>query len=605
MSRHHRHLPGLAAACLTLLMSPLANAAEKAGPTPPPVIAATPLVDPDEAAAGKAWRDAREAFGDDDGRTMTAAHEYAQQLFFNQKTADGIALMSWVFDRVQALTGADSRSSAVIASDLGWMLLDSKQYARAEPVLIVAWTYLKAQPDPNDKNRLRILEYLTETQVALGRGAERLADYDALIAARRKANGPDDDDILKALASKADALVIMKRPGDAEPLLREIVEARRASGGDPRGLLRARKRLAESLRDQGRLDEAVVIYREVWRAEQATPDASGIFVMISPQELVDILRRLGRASEAAEVLRTTWETQKRTLGPENGITQLTGRSIAELLGEMGATSEEEVIRRQFWLSRRKEAGETSLAAYLAATELSATWLRLGRVQEAYDLQVPALEGLRQTPTTNADDIAFAVGNLASILYSLRRYEEAAPLEARNLASLTARLGPDARDTLASAQAYAITLDALGRTSEAEAEYRRVLAARRRTLGDTDGDTLSSINTLAIHLRETGRAGEALPLFREQTAAMAAGAGRSIVPTSSAISAYGNLGFAAAGAGSYAESYAAFRQASVAVRERYASREATGSVEEAKSVLVRYRHIFTGQVAVGWALAHPK
>ena len=205
MRRVDRSLSALVLAGL-LVLSPAwaaaagARAAGAPSPSPAPVEPAP--TDPEEIAARKAWLDARAAHGDDDGRTLSAAREYAFQMAFNDKPAPAIALMSDTLDRVRRLAGAGSPDTATIASDLGWILMENERFAEAEAPLAQAWATLKRAKPPKDGPGFRVLGYLTTTQTALGRGADRLPDYDAVIAARRAVHG-DTGDTLKALAAKA------------------------------------------------------------------------------------------------------------------------------------------------------------------------------------------------------------------------------------------------------------------------------------------------------------------------------------------------------------------------------------------------------------------
>lgn len=554
--------------------------------------------------ARQTWEAARAASGDDDPATLSAAREYAFALSFDGRSEPAIVLMTDVLERVRRLSGAESTATVTIAADLGWMLAEAKRYAAAEPLLdLVLRVRLRDLP-PTDRLVLSAIDNLAETQVALGRGADRLADYDALAARRAASLGPQHAEILKVTARKAQLLLDLKRPREAEPLLRQILTARQAStGGDPRDVIRARKRLAEVLEMLGRQDEAVSLYREAWRADQATPDPSGIFVLISPQDFVAALRRSGRPGEAAQVLRETWETQKRALGPDSGVTLLTARAIAELLSEMGLTSEEEAIRRQIWISRRRALGETHQAVHLAAAELAATWQSLGWREKAEDLQRQALEGLRRSPGALPSDVLASAGNLAGVLYDAGQYAEAETLSAESLAGLEALFGADDPRTLWAAAQHASILAAQGRGQAAEAEMRRVLAARRRVLGDRHLETVASINALAIHLVLAGALSEALPLLNEQVAALEAQASGVLAPTDQMVRGYSNLGYAAAASGRFGQAYGAYQQAGRAVQTRYASRDASGGQDQAKAMLLRYRYIFVSQISAGWALAH--
>ncbi len=125
---------------------------------------------------------------------------------------------------------------------------------------------------------------------------------------------------------------------------------------------------------------------------------------------------------------------------------------------------------------------------------------------------------------------------------------------------------------------------------------------RRTLGDNHLTTLTLANNLAYELGELDRLTEAEALL-DQTIANAQQWRTQAVKPSVYITAMSRLGRLRLLLKRYPESYQAYGQAVLAVRQRYGDSRASGDADRALTEQNDQSGVFVGQVQAGWAWAH--
>jgi eukaryotic-like serine/threonine-protein kinase len=146
--------------------------------------------------------------------------------------------------------------------------------------------------------------------------------------------------------------------------------------------------------------------------------------------------------------------------------------------------------------------------------LALTRRRQSRFEEAEELYVEAVEGLRATRGGQHPDTLSAMANLGGLYLWLGRFAEAERLFLEAAEGSRRVLGPDHRDTLTAINNLALVYSDQGRRDEAEPLYLEVLARSRRVLGPDHPDTLNSLNNLAAHYEVQGKLAEAEELYRE-------------------------------------------------------------------------------------------
>ena len=185
---------------------------------------------------------------------------------------------------------------------------------------------------------------------------------------------------------------------------------------------------------------------------------------------------------------------------------------------------------------------------------------------------------------------------------LERYGDAELLDRETLAARRRVLGAEHPDTIGSANNLAVDLSKTGQAAQAEVIDREFWIISRRTLGDNHLTTLTLANNLAYELGELDRLTEAEALL-DQTIANAQQWRTQAVKPSVYITAMSRLGRLRLLLKRYPESYQAYGQAVLAVRQRYGDSRASGDADRALTEQNDQSGVFVGQVQAGWAWAH--
>ncbi|KAJ6572821.1 P-loop containing nucleoside triphosphate hydrolase protein [Mycena vulgaris] len=161
-------------------------------------------------------------------------------------------------------------------------------------------------------------------------------------------------------------------------------------------------------------------------------------------------------------------------------------------------------------------GREHLATLGAMNKLAHTYSKLGRsqeaeelqVEEAEELQVEVLEKRHKILGDEHPDTLGAMENLASTYSELGRSQEAEELQVEVLEKRHKILGDEHPDTLGAMENLACTCSKLGRLQEAEERQVEVLEKMRHVLGREHPATLRAMNNLASTYSELGRSQEA-------------------------------------------------------------------------------------------------
>ncbi|KAM0712532.1 hypothetical protein Q7P37_011629 [Cladosporium fusiforme] len=138
----------------------------------------------------------------------------------------------------------------------------------------------------------------------------------------------------------------------------------------------------------------------------------------------------------------------------------------------------------------------------------------GRVEEARQLQIKAVETLTQTLGEEDRQTLFAMDDLVRTLMEQGSWEQANELASRAVESRKKALGEEHRDTLNSMRRLAATWRRQGRLIDAENLYQRILRLRRNENGDSDSESLDVKHNLALVYLDQGRLEEAEKLQME-------------------------------------------------------------------------------------------
>jgi tetratricopeptide (TPR) repeat protein len=148
-----------------------------------------------------------------------------------------------------------------------------------------------------------------------------------------------------------------------------------------------------------------------------------------------------------------------------------------------------------------------------AVEIGFALRRIGRCEEAFELDAETLKGLLNGFGEEDHAYLTCARSYGLDLAALGRYAEALENDTRLVPLYERVYEPEQLESLQLLNNIAISLRCLGRFEEALGYDQRTLSERERTLGASDGGTLTSRFAIARDLRRLGRYEEALDEIR--------------------------------------------------------------------------------------------
>ena len=146
--------------------------------------------------------------------------------------------------------------------------------------------------------------------------------------------------------------------------------------------------------------------------------------------------------------------------------------------------------------------------------LALTYWRLGRIEEAVDLQEEVLEKRRQILGVEHADTLTSMNNLSITYRDQGKTAEAVDLQEEVLEKRRQILGVEHPDTLTSMSNLSLTYRDQGKTAEAVDLQEEVLEKHRQILGVEHPDTLTLMSNLSLTYWVQGKTAEAVDLQEE-------------------------------------------------------------------------------------------
>ncbi|KAJ6506482.1 hypothetical protein DFH09DRAFT_1289119 [Mycena vulgaris] len=290
-----------------------------------------------------------------------------------------------------------------------------------------------------------------------------------------------------------------RRPKDAEQLYLAVLEHHRSVlGEDHLDTLHAMGALAATYTKLGKLQEAEELEVVVLEKRRKILGEDHPDTRLTMANLTLTYHKLGKLQEAEELEVVVLEKRKKILGEDHLETLHTMANLASTytgLGKLQEAEELEVVvlekRRQILgedhpdilramgnlastcscgaEKRRKILGEDLPDTLHAMGNLASTYHRLGKLQEAEELEVFVVEKRRKILGEDHLGTLNAIGWLAATCYNLNKFNEAEQLYVELLDRRTALCGTHHPDTLCAANDLSITRQAMDDNSPLTAE----------------------------------------------------------------------------------------------------------------------------------------
>ena len=358
---------------------------------------------------------------------------------------------------------------------------------------------------------------LADVLIARGDLHTDLGEYDSAIEAYRSAveihdvvSGRDHPRTLQATFGLAKALRSAGRWGEAEVILRELVDARRRvlPEGHP-DVAHALGSLSNALKYQGRPQEALPLQQEalaILRAAHREEDQPDVSTALN--NLGNILHDLRDLDGALELLEESMEMTRRLYGDNHPELATAYNNIAGIHADKNDFASALAMYERTLEIDIVSLGEDHPYVHQDRLGIGVMQGLLGRTKEAEANLRQSLEGTRRVSGDEHPQTFNAMRELGILLQREGRCDEAMPILAEALPGLEASFSGDpwevamARAHLGACEAASDPVTGEARMREA---YERLLALR----GADDRMTRSARELLAEHLRSTGRSADAM------------------------------------------------------------------------------------------------
>ena len=363
---------------------------------------------------------------------------------------------------------------------------------------------------------------------AIRRGEELVADADRLL-------GPDDPISVSCANTLGLALSAASRSADAERPLRRVLAARRAADRDELNAAIAASNLAHCVKDLGRYEEAEPLLREALDAYErelgphtATVQARGA--------LAALLTERGAVDEAGALATRNAEEAEDVLAPDDPTFLDALGTLAGVRAAQSRHGEAEELFRRCLAGWREGVPPGHPRLVGALRNLAATLFLQQRLDEAEALY---REAIRPVDGFAAGiDLLRALDDLAFLCVNQGRNAEARELLDRALAAALELQGSAGPLTRRVRHALARVLEGEGALLAACEAYEEGWRARRDELGAAHPLTLAAQGELSLALSGIGAHERALELARQLVRLCSEGPGPE---SEEALAARGNLG----------------------------------------------------------------
>ena len=257
-----------------------------------------------------------------------------------------------------------------------------------------------------------------------------------------------------------------------------------------------------------------------WQASVASERADQLALVAGFQE-----QMLGQLDATDAGIRLMSDLRRsHTVALENSAVEPPARSgrseaFAQELSRVSGTDAAAAIVDAMFLAPAATAvasrfGDQPLVAATLRQTLANGYRKLGRYDQAEQLQRLALDALDAGLGSQHADTLRACHDLAAVLDQLGRYAEAEPFHRRALTGRRQLLGAEHADSLLSQASLGGNLRYQGRLAEAEPLLEAALAGTRRIRGAEHRETLCLLNAVGYLRIDQGRQAEAEPFWRE-------------------------------------------------------------------------------------------
>jgi tetratricopeptide (TPR) repeat protein len=316
----------------------------------------------------------------------------------------------------------------------------------------------------------------------------------------------------------ADAYAIAGRIAEALPVFEATLADREAALGPQHpDTVTARLNTARSLRAAGREPEAITLFEQVLAARERMFGPGHPETLAVRGQLAEAYEAAGRRGDSIRLYEQALADAERELGPGHGDTLSARASLAAAYLAAGRTRQAISAYERALADQERAGGAGNPATLTARASLAVAYRAAGKNKEAVTASERVLAGRERLLGPDHPDTIAARSSLGYAYRTAGRLKDAIPQYERVVADRDQLLGTDQRETLAARAILGAAYQQGRRLREALEIYESVVADSERVLGPGDVDTLTSRCNLAMAYYDSGRMTDGIKLLRHALA----------------------------------------------------------------------------------------
>lgn len=419
-----------------------------------------------------------QAFIDKPAVGASIRHAIGQTYWYLGKPDRALAQLEQSLAIRRKTLGPDDPATLESMVDLGMILQESGQFARAIDLIDGAYKKRQALLGDNDPATIQALESLATAVQASGKVRESIPLHEEALKRSQRVLGPDHRDALSAMGNLANALQQTARLDEAIALYEEAFRRSKiARGADHPDTLTDMNNLAWAYRDAGRFAQALPLVEESLARRKAAIGPAHPYTLFSMNDLALARKDAGRLDLAIPLFEETLKLRRAIHHDDHPYTLFTMNDLGQAYLAAGRTAKAKTLLEEAYKLSLARLGPDHPETLNCSHNLARVYLVVDPAK-AEPILKQTLEARRKR-SPNSWLVFDAMSLLGGSLLGQKKYTEAEPLVVggyEGLRERSAKITAPYRDRLVeAAQRPAALYDAWGRKDQAD-QWRRRIAA---------------------------------------------------------------------------------------------------------------------------------
>ena len=409
--------------------------------------------------------------------------------------------------------GQSGPGYALCLNDLGAVYLKTREYAKAEAVLLKAKEARRRYLGEEHVHYAATLNYLAKLYQSTGDFAQAESLLMDVLRMQEKVFGKEHARYVMALDNLGGFYVCVARYAEGEKLLREAAEVEKKLPGKEHPHTTARMIcLAKACFQQTKYAEAETLWKTAMEEAGKKSGMQNAACVECLNDLATLYQTKGDYAEAKRLRLSALDTAKESLGEEHPGYAKSLSGLATLHQAMGDYGKSETLLRQALNIFEKDPEKNHAGYARALNDLGRLRQQKGDYAQAESFHLKAREIRKKWLGEEHPEYAASLNNLGALYQSMGDYAKAEPLLLEAKAKRQETMGrahPSYAQSLNNLGAFYFLT---GNPAKAEPLYVEACEILRKTLGEEHPRLARSLNNLALVHQGLGDYAKAEPLL---------------------------------------------------------------------------------------------